>query len=110
MTLQEKLLKLFDRLVLVTNNIYHYKRPENVQTPFIVWAEDGEDGSFHAGNRKEELRLHGTIDLFTQTEFDAMADWIQDALNGIENCGWTLQAVQYEDETGLIHYTYEWWW
>ena len=37
-----------------------------------------------------------------------MVDTIQDALNGIENCGWRLESVQYEDETNLIHFEWTW--
>ena len=37
-----------------------------------------------------------------------MVDNIQDALNEVENLGWNLDAVLYEDETGLIHFSWNW--
>lgn len=110
MTLQQKLLSFANHLLTVSNNVYHYYRPANYAVPYIVWAEDGEDGSFHAGNKKAEQTIHGTIEVYTQTEFDALLDWVQDALLQLDGCGWILQAAQYEEETNLIHYTYEWWW
>lgn len=104
------MLKFAENLLSVSDKVYHYRRPPNCAPPFIVWAEDAEDGSFHANNRKDEQRVHGTVDLFTQTEFDPLADWIQDTLYNLDGCGWTLQAVQFEEETNLIHLTWQWWW
>ena len=75
--------------------------------PAIVWAETGEDESFHSDNRKSEQRIIGTVDLFTKTEFDDLIDSVQTAL---ENLGltWALESVQYEDETKVIHYEWTW--
>lgn len=78
----------------------------------MVWQEDGEDNSFRANNRKQEQQLTGTVDYFTRTEFDATIDAVQDALTSMTGgspLGWQLSAVQYEEETGLIHYTWNWW-
>ena len=73
---------------------------------YIIWAEDGEQNSFNADNRKQRQGLSGTIDFFTLEEYDALIDDIQDALQGIENLSWTLNSVQYEEDTHFIHY--EW--
>ena len=86
-------------------NVYHYWHPR-LQAPYCIWAEDGEGDSLWTGNHKSEQIITGTIDYFTKTEFDANVDNIQEALNGLENCGWNLNSVQYEDDTGLIHF--EW--
>lgn len=87
--------------------VYHYQRParENL-TRYVVWAEDGETGSFMVNNHKAEQQISGAIDLYTATEFDTWADRIQDALDELENVTWLLDSVQYEDETGLIHYAW----
>lgn len=106
MSLQNKLAQFGSAFAELTANVNHYWRPvKNV--PCIIWAETGEDDSFHANNHKEEQRIIGTVDLFTKTEFDPLADQIQETL---ENLGvtWSLDAVQYEDETNLIHYTWNW--
>lgn len=87
---------------------YHYVRPANAVNGYIVWAEDGEETSFDADNQKQEQKIHGTIDYFTQKEFDDVCDNIQTALNSA-GIGFRLYSVQYEDDTKLIHYEWAFW-
>lgn len=89
-------------------NVYHYLKPAKATAPYMVWAEDGEEGSFHTDNHKSEQVIGGTCDFFTQTEFDGLIDSIQDCLNDVEGLGWKLESVDYEDETKLIHYHWRW--
>lgn len=108
MTLTSKIKSIAEALTSIEGlNVYHYFRPQ-MQAPFCVWQEDGEGNSFQTSNHKREQTISGTIDYFTQEEFDENVDKIQEALNGIENCGWLINSVQFEDETELIHY--EWLW
>lgn len=86
---------------------YHYRRPEKVKNRYGIWAEDGDDMSFNAGNQKVEQQIHGTIDYFTTVEYDTVVDEVQEALYNLENASWKLTDVQYEDETNLIHFTWE---
>lgn len=90
------------------DNVYHYEKPEDFELPYVVWAEEGEESSFHANNTKEEQVISGSLDFYTETEFDSLVDDIQGALSEIENCSWVLSSVQYEDETKLIHYSWNW--
>lgn len=87
--------------------VFHYKRPSDTTKPWIVWQEDGEGQSFDSGNRKSEQQIHGTIDCYSLTEYDPLFDEVQDALNVVSNVGWNLASVQYEDDTNLIHYEWE---
>ena len=120
MSLQTKLQKISQALVtaLTTTEdnettivcpVYHYWR-SRLAAPFVVWAEDGEGGSFDADDRKKEQVVTGFVDFFTRTEFDPIADTIQDALYGLQSepFTWRLDSVQYEDETNLIHYQWTW--
>lgn len=107
MSLQSKLASIQSALVQATPNTFHYRRAK-ATPPYLVWAEDGEDNSFSADNKKREQQIHGTADYFTKMEFDPVVDGIQEALANI-SCGWRLNSVQYEDDTGLIHYEWEWW-
>lgn len=101
-----KLKKIQDCLTSIDGlAVYHYWHPR-LQAPYCIWAEDGEGDSLHANNHKAEQVISGTIDYFTKLEFDEMIEKIQEALNDLEDCGWELNSVQYEDETNLIHY--EW--
>lgn len=86
--------------------VFHYTRPKDTATAWIVWQEDGEADSHYVNNRKVEQQIHGTIDCFSQNEYDGLFDEVQEALDGI-GVGWNLNSVQYEDETALIHYEWE---
>lgn len=102
LTLQLK--EICDALVAVTSKTYHYEKPAAVKAPYIVWAELGEDTSFHSDNMKVEQQVVGYVEYFTQTEYDTTIDAIQEALNSV--CAWALDSVLYEDETKLIHYVW----
>ena len=109
-SISDKLIKIRDTLTPVATKVFHYWRT-NVKAPYLIWMEDGEADSFSADNRKKEQQLHGTIDYFTKVEFDPVIDRIQEALNEITrgSRGWSLSGVQYEEDTGLIHYSWDWW-
>lgn len=105
MTLQAKLRTLYEPFCEMECDVLHFTRQSSF--PYVVWSEDGEDGSFNAGNRKAEQTITGTVDLFTKTEFDPLADEVQSILDE-EGVAWSLASVQYEDETNLIHYQWRW--
>ena len=106
MTLSKKVQQIRDALKTVNGlNIYHYWRP-NMVPPFVVWAETGEADSFHSDDHKTEQGIRGTADYYTKTEYDANIDAIQTALDSVG--AFRLDAVEYEDETNLIHYSWIW--
>jgi len=85
--------------------LYHLFKPATIKAPYAVWQEDSEGQSFYASNRKQEQVLILTLDYFTQTEYDTVADSIQTALDEAQ-LAWKLESFQYEAETKLLHY--EW--
>lgn len=87
--------------------VFHYTRPAKSLPSWVVWQEDFEDTANNADNRKQEQQIHGTIDCYSKTEYDPLFDEIQDALNDADHVAWRLNSVQYEDETNLIHYEWE---
>lgn len=103
----DKLKKIRDAMNGVSGKVYHYKRPKDVKPAWIVWQEDGTADCLRADDKMHEQQIHGTIDLYTLEEYDPLIDEIQEALNGVMG-GWSLQMVDYEDETNLIHYEWEW--
>lgn len=109
MTLNAKLTRLRDAILenVETTNVYHYWRPQ-LSAPFLIWQEEGQASERWTGNHMEEQAIAGTIDYYTHEEFDPEIDRIQTALDKTEACGWRLEAVQYEDATNLIHYTWSW--
>lgn len=105
--MMSELKKIRDALVSIDGlKVYHYWHP-NLTAPFCIWAEDSEASALHSSNHKSEQTISGTIDYFTRTEFDVTVELIQEKLNQIENCGWSLTSVQYENETNLIHYEWD---
>ena len=108
-SLNEKLREFMNEIKSVKEGlkVYHYEKAAKATAPYVVWAEEGEDDSLDADNNKEEQQIEGWLEFYTQTEFDSAIDDIQEKLNEI-TCGWRLDAVQYEDETKLIHYSWTW--
>ena len=107
-SLTHKVKKIRDALTPLEGvEVYHYHKPAEVQSArYIVWAEDGASTSFSANNRQSEQEVTGTVDLYTQMEYDPLIDEIQEALDAVPHAAWNLNSVAYEDETALIHY--EW--
>lgn len=84
--------------------IYHYEAL-NQKAPYIVWAEDGGNQLF-GGNRRREQAVTATVDLYTKAEYGELPDAIQKALDD-GGIAWSLSAAAYEDDTRLIHYTWD---
>ena len=107
MTFQERISPIGRALATTGVKTFHYWRANIKESRYIIWAEDDEYASLDADNRKIRQGIHGTIDLYTKKEFDPVADQIQEILQGINNCGWRLNSVQFEQETKLIHREWE---
>jgi hypothetical protein len=107
LSLQSKLRRIGEALDTALPGLasHYYRKPASY--PACIWQEDGEGESFRADFREREQAIHGTVDYFTQTEYDPNIDVIQDVLNGIMHT-WRIKSVQYEEETKLIHYEWEW--
>ena len=108
MTLQQKLERIGTAIAEIVPNTYHYWRPQG-QAPYAIWGEDGETAALSAGNRKQEQAVSGYLDYYTKTEFDPVVDQIQAALNGFDfPFGWSYVSIDYEDDTNLIHHSWDW--
>lgn len=95
--------KIRDALLTVTDNVGHYEAFKKTDQ-YIVWAEDG-SYSGYGDNKSTTQVMTGTIDYFTKTEDDPNVEAVQNALNSID-IAWAMNSIQYEDETGFLHY--EW--
>ena len=103
----QRLKAIRDALTPICDNVYHYWRPK-MQAPYILWQETSDGSSFDADNKKAEQAISGTVDLYSKTEYDPLFDSIQEALQGIEGLTWSFEDATFEDETGLIHHSWEW--
>ena len=93
-----------DTLKTVSDNVSHYEAFKK-EDKYIVWAEDSEGSSVEGDDQKTNQSIQGTIDYYTKEDMDPKVDEIQKAL--VDACiSFYLNSVQYEDETGYIHY--EW--
>ena len=107
-SINDKVKKIRDALISIETvaKIDHYRKPADTASGrYIVWQEDSGDG-FAANNRTAELSVTGTIDLYTQTEFDVLIDQIAEALNDVSHISFSVNSVDYDDESNLIHYEY----
>lgn len=93
-------------LAALTERCYHYFAYPGTTPPYIVWAEDG-DNDLAANNIHAERCFEGTIDLFTKTEGDSLFEAVPAALESI-GAAYYLNSVQYEEDTGLLHYEWVW--
>ena len=86
--------------------VFHYFKPAEIQAPYAVWIEQSEE-SFWADNGKGERSLSGTLDFYTQTEGDSKLDELEEAMQSM-GASWYLSSVQFEEDTLLIHFSWEW--
>ncbi len=93
-------------LSALTEQTYHYYAAPGTPPPYIVWAEDS-DNDLTANDVHAERCYEGTVDLFTRDEGDTLISAIPAALESIE-AAYYLNSVQYEEETGLIHFEWVW--
>ena len=91
----------------VLRRTYHYHKHERAKAPFAVWQEGGEPGQVYTDTEKAEQAIEGYLDLYTPDEFDPLIDAFQEKLNETME-RWFLSSVTYEDDTNLIHYSWEW--
>lgn len=104
-SMQDMLTALYTDFAGLQCAVTHYRKATTY--PYVVWSEDSEDGSFHSDNHKQEQAIRGYVDYFTRQEFDQTVDDIQEILNS-QPVAWSLESVDYEDNTGLIHYRWTW--
>lgn len=93
-------------LLSVTQNVYLYTANGNNEVPYVVYGVDGDNNLF-GGNSRAELADAGYIDLFTKSATDPLMKGIPAALDAAE-VSFYLNSVQFEEETGLLHYEWRW--
>lgn len=86
--------------------VYHYRRPDKREPPYIVWAEIGEEDAEPADNIKCEQSISGQVLYYTRTEYDLQTDVIQDVLQTVCGARWALDDVSFDAETSTICYSW----
>ena len=90
--------------VAVTDQVNHLEKLDSSR--YFVWAEDGAN-DLSAGGVHCERAMTGRTDLFTKVEFDPWADALGESFSQM-GIAWTLVSVDFEEETGFIHYSWDW--
>lgn len=107
-SLISKIKKFHDAINSISiDDVYHYDASTSKINRYVVWAEEAESDSLAMNNHIDEQVIKGSIDLFTKSEFDSLIDEIQEKMDE-NNISFSLFNVQYETETGYIHYTWNW--
>lgn len=88
----------------VTDAVSHSARLKSDR--YFVWQEDGAN-DLVLDNRHAERAVAGTTDLFTKQEFDPWINQLEQAFDDYA-VGWSLNSVQYEEDTGFYHYEWTW--
>lgn len=88
----------------VTEAVSHSFRMQSDR--YFVWREDGANDLVGDGVHAEGA-VTGSTDLFTREEFDPWAEALGESLSSF-GIAWSLRDVQFEEETGFYHYTWDW--
>ena len=102
---QDKLKAFSQSVSGISGEVFHYRRTK-LPPPYTVWQEEGAD-SMPANNSVVEQNPSGTLDYYTKQEYDPRVDEIQTVLTDAP-VSWYLNSVQYEEDTGIIHYEWVW--
>jgi hypothetical protein len=83
----------------------HFAWSHAPEGDYGTWGEDT-GNEFKVGNVVAEQVMNGFLDFFTRDDSGMPQQDIQDAMTEA-GVVWHLDAVQYESDTGYIHYTWE---
>lgn len=96
--------RIIDAHTEVTEAVSHWQRLSSDR--YFVWHEDGTN-DLRAGNGHAEGAVTGVTDLFTKVELDPWAEALGESFSS-QGISWELRDIQYEEDTGFYHYTWDW--
>lgn len=83
----------------------HFAWSHAPEGDYGTWGEDT-GNEFAIGNVVAEQVMNGFLDFFTRDDSGTPKADIQKAMTDA-GIVWNLDAIQYENDTGYIHYTWE---
>lgn len=96
--------QIIDAHTAVTDAVSHRQRMQSER--YFVWQEDGANDLL-AENVHAARAVTGSTDLFTKLEYDPWARELEQSFDA-RGISWSLRDVQFEEETGFVHYTWDW--
>lgn len=88
----------------VTDAVSHGRRLASDR--YFVWMEDGANDLL-GGNVHAETAVTGSTDLYTKMEFDPWGPALGASFDQA-GISWSLVGVEYEEETGFYHWSWDW--
>lgn len=73
---------------------------------YLVVSDEGAD-AFWADGKLSEAKNAGTVDLFTKVADGTTKATTEAAMDALD-MSYYLNSVQYEDDTGYVHYEWVW--
>ncbi len=98
--------ELINALALTGYQFAHFGWSKAPAGDYGVYAEDGANDLI-AGNKHVEKVLQGTVDFFTRDDSGYPKVAIELALDSVP-VAWYLNSIQFESDTGFIHYEWVW--
>jgi hypothetical protein len=98
--LKNVLIEFRDRLLGITENVYHFEASQASALPYIIWQETG--GRALYGENVDAERVHSVqLDIYSETEFDPL---IEDVLNMMREAdiAFEFPITDYEKDLKLI--------
>lgn len=83
-----------------------YGWKNQTKATYIVVSDEGTDALW-ADGKLSEAKNAGTVDLFTKKADGSTKAATEAVLNGLD-LSYYLNSVQYEEDTGYIHYEWVW--
>lgn len=88
----------------VTDAVSHGQRLQSDR--YFVWEEDGSN-DLSGNDAHAERAVTGATDLYTKQEFDPWGDALGASFDAA-GISWSLQMVEFEEETGFWHWSWDW--
>lgn len=92
-----------DILLTVSDKVYHLESSKEPE--YIVWHEVG-GITLSADGAAAEAAVRIAVDLFTQKEYSELPAKLEQALSADNQIFLSDSAVDFEPDTGYIHYAY----
>lgn len=94
------LLEFRDRLLTVTENLYHYEAPKDTPLPYVIWQEVG--GHSLYGDNTDGVNVYQVqLDIYSETEFDPLVGSIVEILRA-DDIAFDFPFSEYDSDLKLI--------
>lgn len=94
------LINLKEKLLEISDNVYHYEAPKDAVPPYIMWQEVGGTLTFGDGNPTESVKVV-QINVFSDIEFDPLIDKVLELLTQDDIAG-DYPTTEYDTDLKLI--------